>query len=127
MVRDTYNGAVSAADSRGGESGGGSQRQETMPPRKPKGGPKRRRAKERRAEPAPIPPLRELSPHAAGYAIVHDMAKALTSTLQLDQVLKTIMEKVQELMAPDTWSLLLVDEVTSELYFQIATGKGRTS
>ena len=25
------------------------------------------------------------------YAVVHDMAKALTSTLQLDQVLKTVM------------------------------------
>ena len=57
------------------------------------------------------------------YAVVHDMAKALTSTLQLDQVLKTVMEKVQELLAPDTWSLLLVDEKTSELYFQIATGE----
>ncbi len=57
------------------------------------------------------------------YAVVHDMAKALTSTLQLDQVLKTVMEKVQELLAPDTWSLLLVDEKTNELYFQIATGE----
>ncbi len=94
-----------------------------MPPRKPKSGTKRRRAKQRRPEP-PLPQrLRELSPQAAGYAIVHDMAKALTSTLQIDQVLKTIMEKVQELMAPDTWSLLLVDELTNELYFQIATGK----
>ncbi len=65
----------------------------------------------------------ELSPHAAGYAIVHDIAKALTSTLQIDQVLKTIMEKVQELLSPDTWSLLLVDEATNELFFQIATGK----
>jgi diguanylate cyclase (GGDEF)-like protein len=53
---------------------------------------------------------------------VHDIAKALTSTLQLDQVLKTIMEKVEELMSPDTWSLLLVDEKTRELYFQVATG-----
>jgi diguanylate cyclase (GGDEF)-like protein len=57
------------------------------------------------------------------FAVVHDMAKALTSTLQLDQVLRTIMEKVQELLNPDTWSLLLVDEKTNELYFQIATGE----
>jgi len=105
------------------ENDAGNQRQEPMPPRKSKGRQQRGRTKARRPEPAPPPRLRELSPQAAGYAIVHDMAKALTSTLQIDQVLKTIMEKVQELMAPDTWSLLLVDEVTNELYFQIATGK----
>ncbi|MBI4466316.1 MAG: sensor domain-containing diguanylate cyclase [Acidobacteria bacterium] len=57
------------------------------------------------------------------FTFVHDMARALTSTLQLEQVLKTVMEKVQELLAPDTWSLLLVDEKTNELYFQIATGE----
>jgi diguanylate cyclase (GGDEF)-like protein len=58
------------------------------------------------------------------FSIFHDMAKALTSTLQLDQVLKTIMDKIQEFLCPDTWSLLLVDEKTNELYFQIATGEG---
>lgn len=57
------------------------------------------------------------------FAFVQDAAKALTSTLKVDQVLKTIMEKVEELMAPDIWSLLLVDEKTNELFFQIATGK----
>ncbi|MGH9788712.1 MAG: GAF domain-containing protein, partial [Candidatus Acidiferrales bacterium] len=86
-----------------------------------------RRAKTRRPKlqgrSAALQRFRELSPHAAGYAIVHDIAKALTSTLQIDQVLKTIMEKVQELLSPDTWSLLLVDEATKELFFQIATGK----
>jgi len=51
------------------------------------------------------------------------MAKALTSTLQVDQVLKTIMDKIQDFLRPDTWSLLLVDEKTNELYFQIATGE----
>lgn len=57
-------------------------------------------------------------------SIFHDMAKALTSTLQVDQVLTTIMDKIQEFLHPDTWSLLLVDEKTNELYFQIATGEG---
>ncbi|MFB3153421.1 MAG: GAF domain-containing protein, partial [Candidatus Acidiferrales bacterium] len=49
-----------------------------------------------------------------GFAVVHDMAKSLTSSLQLDQVLNTIMEKVEQLLQPDTWSLLLVDEKTNE-------------
>ncbi|MFQ5662941.1 MAG: diguanylate cyclase [Terriglobia bacterium] len=57
------------------------------------------------------------------FAVIHQMAKELTSTLQLDEVLRTLMEKVQELLAPDTWSLLLADEKTNELYFQIATGE----
>ncbi|MFQ5695766.1 MAG: diguanylate cyclase [Terriglobia bacterium] len=65
----------------------------------------------------------ELRKRMEEFAVVHDMAKALTSTLHLDQVLKTIMEKVQELLGPDTWSLLLVDEKTDELYFQVATGQ----
>ncbi|MGH9813550.1 MAG: GAF domain-containing protein, partial [Candidatus Acidiferrales bacterium] len=99
-----------------------------MSPRKAGSPAKRgRRAKPKRARRQSRNPAfaryGELSPHAAGYAIVHDIAKALTSTLQIDQVLKTIMEKVQELLSPDTWSLLLVDEVTNELFFQIATGK----
>ena len=99
-----------------------------MSPRKAGSPAKRgRRAKPKRARRQSRNPAfaryGELSPQAAGYAIVHDIAKALTSTLQIDQVLKTIMEKVQELLSPDTWSLLLVDEVTNELFFQIATGK----
>ena len=56
--------------------------------------------------------------------LFHELGKALTSSLQLDQVLRTIMEKINEVLRPDTWSLLLMDAVKDELYFQIATGKG---
>ncbi|MFQ5722911.1 MAG: diguanylate cyclase [Terriglobia bacterium] len=92
---------------------------------KPKGSPGRRRPKKTpAATPSPGEDrVTELRRRMEEYAVVHDMAKALTSTLQLDQVLKTVMEKVQELLAPDIWSLLLVDEKTNELYFQIATGE----
>ncbi len=57
-------------------------------------------------------------------AVFHELGKALTSSLQLDQVLRTIMEKINEVLRPDTWSLLLMDPETHELYFQIATGEG---
>src|SRR5579863_3939378 len=57
-------------------------------------------------------------------AVFHDLGKALTSSLQLDQVLRTIMEKINEVLRPDTWSLLLMDLEKRELYFQIATGVG---
>ncbi|HXJ18447.1 MAG TPA: sensor domain-containing diguanylate cyclase [Candidatus Polarisedimenticolia bacterium] len=56
--------------------------------------------------------------------VFHELGKALTSSLQLDQVLRTIMEKINEVLRPDTWSLLLMDQEKNELYFQIATGKG---
>src|SRR5947199_3458475 len=54
--------------------------------------------------------------------VFHDVAKALTSTLNLDSVLQTIMEKMAEYFRPDTWSLLMVDEEKEELYFAIAVG-----
>ena len=54
--------------------------------------------------------------------IFHDVAKALTSSLDLDSILQTIMEKMAEYFQPDTWSLLMVDEQKNELYFAIAVG-----
>jgi diguanylate cyclase (GGDEF)-like protein len=60
----------------------------------------------------------------AEVTVFHELGKALTSSLQLDQVLRTIMEKINEVLRPDTWSLLLMDTDKQELYFQIATGKG---
>src|SRR4030088_2988962 len=61
---------------------------------------------------------------AGEIAVFHELGKALTSSLQLDQVLRTIMEKIDEFLRPDTWSLLLVDEAQQELYFELAVGKG---
>ena len=54
--------------------------------------------------------------------IFHDVAKALTSSLDLDSILQTIMEKMAEYFRPDTWSLLMVDEEKGDLYFAIAVG-----
>jgi diguanylate cyclase (GGDEF)-like protein len=56
-------------------------------------------------------------------SIFHDVAKALTSSLDLDSILQTIMEKMAEYFRPDTWSLLMVDEQKAELYFAIAVGE----
>src|SRR6267142_6280185 len=61
---------------------------------------------------------------AGELAIFQELGKALTSSLQLDQVLRTIMEKIDEFLRPDTWSLLLLDEMKQELYFELAVGKG---
>jgi diguanylate cyclase (GGDEF)-like protein len=55
-------------------------------------------------------------------AIFHDVAKALTSSLELDSILQTIMEKMAEYFRPDTWSLLMIDHERDEMYFAIAVG-----
>jgi diguanylate cyclase (GGDEF)-like protein len=54
--------------------------------------------------------------------IFHDVAKALTASLDLESILHTIMEKMAEYFRPDTWSLLMVDEAQQEMYFAIAVG-----
>jgi GAF domain-containing protein len=70
-------------------------------------------------------PAMRFEQRAAGeVAVFHELGKALTSSLQLDQVLRTIMEKIDEFLRPDTWSLLLVDATKQELYFELAVGKG---
>jgi len=74
---------------------------------------------ERRSNPGLPAERRE----AGEVAVFHELGKALTSSLQLDQVLRTIMEKIDEFLHPDTWSMLLVDEVKQELYFELAIGK----
>ena len=56
--------------------------------------------------------------------IFHDVAKALTSSLDLDTILQTIMEKMAAYFEPATWSLLMVDEASGELYYAAAVGKG---
>ena len=60
---------------------------------------------------------------AGEIAVFHELGKALTSSLQLDQVLRTIMKKIDEFLRPDNWSLLLLDQEKQELYFELAVGK----
>jgi diguanylate cyclase (GGDEF)-like protein len=74
---------------------------------------------ERRRNPATPSDQRE----KGELAVFQELGKALTSSLQLDQVLRTIMEKIDEFLRPDNWSLLLLDEEKQELYFELAVGK----
>ena len=59
--------------------------------------------------------------------VFHDVAKALTSSLNLDSILQTILEKMAAHFHPDNWSLLMVDEAKDELYFAIAVGEAAQS
>lgn len=55
--------------------------------------------------------------------VFHDVARALTSSLELDEILHTIMNKMAAFFGPERWSLMMVDEETSELYYAIAVGE----
>src|SRR5438477_916444 len=65
--------------------------------------------------------------HIPELAIFHDLAKAVTSTLKLDTLLQSIMENMAEYFRPATGALLMVDDVTEELYFAIAVGDAADS
>jgi diguanylate cyclase (GGDEF)-like protein len=56
--------------------------------------------------------------------IFHDVAKALTSSLDLDTVLQTILQKIAAYFKPTTWVLLMLDDATGELYYTVAVGEG---
>lgn len=57
-------------------------------------------------------------------SIFNEIGKALTSTIEIKEILETMMEKIRELLKPKNWSLLLIDEEKNELYFEIVVGEG---
>jgi diguanylate cyclase (GGDEF)-like protein len=57
-------------------------------------------------------------------SLFHEVGKALFSTRNPHEILQTVMEKISELLQPDAWSLLMVDEQAQELYSEIAIGHG---
>ena len=59
--------------------------------------------------------------------VFHDVARALTSVLELEDVLLTIMEKMAQFFGPERWSMLMVDEPAGELYYAIAVGENSES
>lgn len=61
-----------------------------------------------------------LSRRNAELASLLEIGKTLTSSLELRDVLKGIMAHLERLLQPKIWSLLLRDEETDELTFEIA-------
>jgi signal transduction histidine kinase len=56
-------------------------------------------------------------------AFLNDVARTLSASLNLEKVLTTIMERVEELLDVEAGSLLLTDVTTGDLVFQIALGE----
>lgn len=59
---------------------------------------------------------------AAEMVLLNDVARTLSSTLQLDEVLTRIMQQVEYMLNVEAGSLLLSDPETGDLVFQIALG-----
>jgi diguanylate cyclase (GGDEF)-like protein len=68
--------------------------------------------------------LRELKRSVDELRAFNEIGRTLTSTLEIGEVLRIIMQKVSELLGPSNWSLLLLDERTSDLYFEVSIGEG---
>jgi diguanylate cyclase (GGDEF)-like protein len=58
----------------------------------------------------------------ADLLVFHQLARSLTSSFDLDTILRTILEHMERLMEAELWTLLMLDEATQELYYAIAAG-----
>lgn len=59
--------------------------------------------------------------------VFHEVARALTQTLELEDILLIIMEKMAQFFGPERWSMLMVDEQAQQLYYAIAVGENNES
>jgi len=59
--------------------------------------------------------------------VFHEVARALTSNLELEPLLLAIMSQMEEFFGPERWSLLMVDEETDELYYALSAGVDDTT
>jgi len=54
--------------------------------------------------------------------VFHQLARSLTSSFDLDTILRTILEQMERIMEAELWTLLMLDEASQELYYAIAAG-----
>ncbi|HWB33681.1 MAG TPA: sensor domain-containing diguanylate cyclase [Acidobacteriaceae bacterium] len=59
--------------------------------------------------------------------VFHEVARALTQSLELEDILTTIMDKMAQFFGPERWSMLMVDEKAQQLYYAIAVGEDAES
>jgi diguanylate cyclase (GGDEF)-like protein len=59
--------------------------------------------------------------------VFHDVARTLTTSLELEEILRAIMEKMANFFGPERWSLLMIDTAAKDLYYAIAVGEDSKS
>jgi diguanylate cyclase (GGDEF)-like protein len=68
--------------------------------------------------------LRELKRTVDELQALNEIGRALTSTLDLPEVLRLVMGRAQDLLKASRFSLLLLDDQARELRFEVAAGPG---
>ena len=59
--------------------------------------------------------------------VFHDVARTLTTALELEEILLAIMDKMANFFGPERWSLLMIDPDEKDLYYAIAVGEDSSS
>ena len=59
----------------------------------------------------------------ADLLVFHQLARSLTSSFDLDTILRTILEHMERIVEAELWALLMLDEGSQELYYAIAAGQ----
>ncbi len=59
--------------------------------------------------------------------VFHDVARTLTTSLELEEILLAIMDKMANFFGPERWSLLMIDQAKQDLYYAIAVGEDASS
>src|SRR5271157_4683226 len=54
--------------------------------------------------------------------VFHQLARSLTSSFDLDAILRTILEHMERIIEAELWALLMLDEASQELYYALAAG-----
>ena len=59
----------------------------------------------------------------ADLLVFHQLARSLTSSFDLDTILRTILEQMERMVEAELWALLMLDETSQDLYYAIAAGE----
>ena len=54
--------------------------------------------------------------------VFHQLTRSLTSSFDLDTILRTIIEHMERIIEAELWTLLMLDEASQELYYALAAG-----
>lgn len=59
--------------------------------------------------------------------VFHQLTRSLTSSFDLNTILRTILEHMERTIDAELWTMLMLDEQTQELYYAIAAGGEQAS
>ena len=67
----------------------------------------------------PAPP----APSLKDLLVFHNLARTLTSELDLDAILRAIMRQMELHFRPEQWSLLILDDARQDLFYAVVVGR----